>query len=272
MAAPMICHVHELEIAIRQFCGLNTFRQAIPHIRHFIAVAEAVKKNLVQAHCINEGQVTVVYECVPVHDYQTDFFEEATRQIRQQLSVDEASFVVCASGTTDWRKGVDLFAQIANRCQQMTNASLRFIWVGGASSGLEYDKLVYDVERLGLTGIVHFVGVVENPVAYFALADVFILPSREDPFPLVCLEAASLGKPILCFDQAGGMPEFVQGCGGVMVPYLNIDAFATEIVHLQTDANALHQLGKKTAEQARGFDVSRVGSQVDALIHSLVIA
>jgi glycosyltransferase involved in cell wall biosynthesis len=63
-------------------------------------------------------------------------------------------------------------------------------------------------------------------------ADVFVLTSREDPYPLVCLEAAALEKPIVCFAGAGGMPEFVENDCGFVVPYLDIAAMGDHVVSL----------------------------------------
>ncbi len=49
---------------------------------------------------------------------------------------------------------------------------------------------------------------------YLQASDLFLLPSEEDPFPLVCLYAAIALNPVICFENAGGMPEFVsKGCG-----------------------------------------------------------
>ncbi|MDH6063711.1 hypothetical protein, partial [Umezakia ovalisporum] len=50
----------------------------------------------------------------------------------------------------------------------------------------------------------------------------------------VCLEAASLGKPILCFDKAGGEPEFVEDDCGFIVPYLDLDAADMNLISLRS--------------------------------------
>ena len=41
---------------------------------------------------------------------------------------------------------------------------------------------------------------------------------EEDPYTLVCLEAAALEKPYVCFEGAGGSPEFVEEDCGFVVP------------------------------------------------------
>jgi glycosyltransferase involved in cell wall biosynthesis len=75
---------------------------------------------------------------------------------------------------------------------------IKFVWVGYQSAE-EYAQAVYEAEKLGLEKTVIFTGLKESPQDYYQLFDLFLLSSREDPFPLAALEAAALGKPLFCF-------------------------------------------------------------------------
>ena len=75
----------------------------------------------------------------------------------------------------------------------------------------------------------------------------FLLPSREDPFPLVTLEAAECGLPTICFAEAGGMPDFVGEDAGFVVPFGNIEAMADKVVALMEN----QELRQKMGAQAR---------------------
>ena len=99
-------------------------------------------------------------------------------------------------------------------------------------------------DRRGWQSQVRFVGPAPTPLPYMLAADVFLLSSREDPFPLVCLEAADCGLPVLCFADAGGMPLFVQEDAGAVVPYLDVDEMA-------------NQLRSFLADEARGAGLRR---------------
>jgi glycosyltransferase involved in cell wall biosynthesis len=55
-----------------------------------------------------------------------------------------------------------------------------------------------------------------------AAADGFMFTSRQEPFGLVMVEAAWLGKPIVAFDKSGGPTEFISEGIGTLVPHLNI--------------------------------------------------
>src|SRR5262249_48407495 len=90
--------------------------------------------------------------------------------------------------------------------------------------------------------------------------------SREDPFPLVCLEAAALGVPVVCFEGAGGIREFVENDAGFVVPYLDVRGAADAIVALARSRELRNRLGARAAEKGRArHDVSGGGQQVAAL-------
>jgi len=93
------------------------------------------------------------------------------------------------------------------------------------------------------------------------------LVSREDPFPLVCLEAASLGKPIVCFDKAGGMPEFVEDDCGFIVPYLDTEAMAEKIIELIKNPELRQRLGERARKKVKErFDVEVQAPKIFSLI------
>jgi glycosyltransferase involved in cell wall biosynthesis len=123
--------------------------------------------------------------------------------------------------------------------------------------------MIHDVRQAGLNGRVSFIGTRCNPVDYFAAFDVFLLPSREDPFPLVCLEAAAVSNPIICFDNAGGMPEFVGDDCGAVVPYLDLNAMARATIAILDSPVRRSAMGRRAFEKVRErHDVSVGAKQV----------
>jgi glycosyltransferase involved in cell wall biosynthesis len=249
---PIICHVHELEMMIR-FHGPANFAAVRRHTRQFIACSEAVKTNLVERHKIEPGTIDVVHEFIPLHRDAVDVSAPSRDRIRQELRIPADALVVGASGTTDWRKGPDLFIQLARTVHEKRAAlPVHFVWIGGAPPGTYgHEELQHDVHAIQMTDRIHFIGPRADALGCFALFDVFALVSREDPFPLVCLEAASLGKPIVCFDGAGGEPEFVEQDCGFVVPYLDIDAMADRVLRLLESAPLRRACGDRAAEKLR---------------------
>ena len=62
---------------------------------------------------------------------------------------------------------------------------------------------------------------------------------------------ASLGKPILCFADAGGAPEFVEEDAGFVVPYLDVGAMADRLATLFEDDDLRMRLGNTAANKVR---------------------
>jgi glycosyltransferase involved in cell wall biosynthesis len=75
------------------------------------------------------------------------------------------------------------------------------------------------------------------------------MTSREDPFPLVCIEVGMLGKPIVCFEKATGTAEIIEKGGGFIVPYLSVEGMAEKIIHYYNNPIEKEQHGEfnKTA-------------------------
>lgn len=73
--------------------------------------------------------------------------------------------------------------------------SARIVFMG---NGAEYERLFRRARRIGIDA--SFIPARRDGWAYLRAFDVLVLPSREEGCPLIVLEAAALGVPILCSD------------------------------------------------------------------------
>jgi glycosyltransferase involved in cell wall biosynthesis len=219
-----VLHVHELKIMIKHFCGQDAFFEASKQANKIFAVSGLVESMLINDFKIDSRKVIKVYEPV-AHLAQTDNKKSFN-----------APFLVAGSGTLDWRKGTDLFLAVIkhlNTTYPLNNIS--FIWVGGDFTKQEYDIIKNDLLMSNMTEKLIITGTVPNPRSYFQNANAFLLTSREDPFPLVCLENAYEGNPILCFKQSTGISEFIDTSNGLAVDFMDISALAAEVYKLSTE-------------------------------------
>jgi glycosyltransferase involved in cell wall biosynthesis len=263
-----ILHVHELQMSILQFCGVELLQNNIPFCDHFIVISNAVALNLKKHFDVPEKSMSVVYTFIDIKKSEDTDAIKYREIIRAQLGIPQDAFVVGSSGTTDWRKGADLIIQIALKVRERFKKTVYFLWIGGDSSGLEFQKLKYDLERTGLSDTVFYLGVKSEPLEYFSAIDVFMLCSREEPVGIVALEAASLKKPVLCFDQAGGFPEFVKDDCGYIIPYLNLDYMADKIIYLAENESICNKIGKRASEKVKRHDISVAGNDIVSIINS----
>ena len=237
---PIKTYVHELEMGIQQYTKSEYFQNVKTLSTSFIACAESVKENLIKNHQVDTTLIKVLPSLLPESalNYQIDEF--ANEKLRKQYNIPSNAFLVGGMGTVDFRKGVDVFLQVAKKLK--FNSAIFFLWVGGQENEIEYKNFQVDKNRLGLENVI-FQTSVENPMDFMSIFDVFFVSSREDPYPLVVLEAAMLSKPIICFDKAGGAMDFVENDCGVVIEYLNVDGVVDKIKELKENAASIEQMG-----------------------------
>lgn len=264
MVAPRILHVHELESAIQQVGPRHgTVRNLA---ERFIAASRAVADNLIERHTVDPGLIDVVYSCV--EDFQwTSPSAASQRNRRVALGIDPDASVVVGCGRGDLRKGVDLLPRLAaalNRTPGLKKVEV--VWVGAVEPEVR-TRIESEVAATEGSSPILFTGELARPRGVFELADVFILPSREEPLGLVCLEAAQCGLPVVCFGGAGGAPEFVSDDSGVVVPYLDVDAMAGAVAYLLQDVAMAHRMGE--IGRRRVADLFTVEQQAPRLLKIL---
>lgn len=246
---PVISHAHELAYTMRHLLNPAVLEQGRKHTTRFIACSNAVARDLASVMQLDPADIRVVYEYIPAAFNPPPTADRKIRHTRAGIRPEVPLVVGC--GNVHWRKGPDFFIRVAEHVLQMPGVDAQFVWIGDFQCGTEPDFGDWKRIRKGpFRENILFVGGQERPRDYFSAADCFLLTSREDPFPVSCLEAAACGLPIVCFDQAGGMPEFVGAdpALGSVVPQDEIDAMAraclywiTSRANGETDCLARHR-------------------------------
>ena len=251
--AKLLVHIHELNTVIKMI--QPNFSRYTNVVDKFIAVSHQVKNNLIYNYDIDKNLIDVIYEFGIVNE--------------NVVSKDNKIFTIGASGKVDWRKGDDIFIQVANYINKnYPQAKMKFVWVG---NNLNNKYIIEgDIKKLGLKEVVSFVGELTNPINFYKDFDVFLLTSREDPFPLVCIEAANLRKPIICFEKASGTAEVIKKGGGFVVSYLDIEAMVEKIMYYYNDLGKLNEDGLKAQELFADFTPEKVCPLLYEKINSLI--
>jgi glycosyltransferase involved in cell wall biosynthesis len=269
LEVPQIVHVHELEKSIERWVGAEKMASLRDHADLFVAASGPVADNLHERHAIERRKLRVVDAFIKTTGLR-NISDSEKRECKTALGLDPDKKVVLGCGTTDWRKGPDLFVQVAQKIHENGGEPVQFLWVGGETEIGEMDKLRELAMKGGVGEWVKFVGEVAIPLPFMIASDVFLLPSREDPFPLVCLESADCGVPIICFAKAGGMADFVGSSCGKVAPYLDVPAMANALQSLLDDQLNAQSLGQRAREKVRSkFDVSVKGHDIYEILREV---
>jgi glycosyltransferase involved in cell wall biosynthesis len=97
--------------------------------------------------------------------------------------------------------------------------------------------------------------VAEELAGEYRRADLFVLPTRTDAFPIAVVEAMAAGLPVIDTD-VGAIPWMLDGGAcGVVVPAGEVEPLARALVRLAADPGERRALGERgRARQAERFD------------------
>ena len=174
---------------------------------------------------------------------------EARKRLREVLRLPPGIPVVLGVGTADLRKGFDIFV----RCARHVNVSLEvdccFVWIGPMDDGLRPQLIAQGAITDPLPPYLALPGFVEETALYHAGADLFLLTSRQDPFPNVVLESMDAGVPIIAFSQSGGGAHLAQSVAGRVVDQPSAESFADAVVALLADSSARTAYGNASQQE-----------------------
>jgi glycosyltransferase involved in cell wall biosynthesis len=262
-ADALLWHIHELGYALRLTIGERRIRQVFPLAKRFLAVSQAVRESLTGEFNVPSDRVDLVHGFVPIPNLAREERRLKRQRIRDELGWDEKVFVVGGCGGVGWRKGTDLFLQAARALRHQGRKEVGFLWVGGDKEGREGLEFAYDLNAMDLQRSCRWVTTTTSVLDYYCAMDAFALTSREDPFPLVMLEAGALGLPVVCFAGSGGGPEFAGSGAGLVAPYMDVEALAGHLALLHDNADLRRQLGSEAARQVqRNYTVDQQAPKV----------
>ena len=264
LGAKIVTHAHELQKSIERWAPGEIMAATLKHSDFFLAASPKIAENLSISHGVPKDNLHVVYAFIEPWVEEQEPTAAAKAAMQEELGIGVEDVVVFGCGTTDWRKGPDLFVEIA-RSACARDSRLKFLWIGGDPA-----PFMEKVRSAGLEGRVFFVGHRKEARRYYYAGHIFLLSSREDPCPLVALEAANAGLPIVCFADAGDIPGFVGEECGVVVPYEDVPAAARAVLRLAGDA----ELRRNQGAEGRRRVVERhssdsAASQIEALFDRL---
>ncbi len=117
---------------------------------------------------------------------------------------------------------------------------------------------------------VHLVGQKSNPFPLFAAADFYLMSSKTEAFPMVLLEALSLGKPIVAYDCPTGVREIVQHkVNGLLVENQNINALSAAIDTMVYETGLLDSLTKNSVKSVDNFTPKVINQRWQAYFEQL---
>jgi glycosyltransferase involved in cell wall biosynthesis len=183
-------------------------------------------------------------------------------------------FVILGAGYVNFRKGADLFIQCAIKTMLTPGGDrFRFVWIGkGYNPDVEDGYSVYLADQIKRSGLQdRFVMLDETSAIATAYeeADLLFISSRLDPLPNVAIDAFGARLPVLCFDKATGISDFLSSCGlreSCIADYLDVDSAVQKIFALAISSELYEQAVNKSHEASKAyFDMDRYVAELESV-------
>jgi D-inositol-3-phosphate glycosyltransferase len=128
-------------------------------------------------------------------------------------------------------------------------------------------------KELGVSDIVTFLGAKDQDLlpAYYAAAEMVVMPSHYESFGMVALEAMAMGTPVIA-SEVGGLAFLVQdGINGFHVPSRDPEALAERIFTLLNDKDCRQHLGRHALQSAQKYDWPIIVSRMLEIYQDLMV-
>ena len=248
LGIPLVESLHLFRPTARLGKGRSLTYRVFPRRRWRIALSNETLRNAVVERAPNLAPITLVLQQgvrLPEASGAAPGAPCAENQPVRAISV-------CRLDETDKDVSTLLhaFARLRNDRQQ--RVTLRIVGDGRDSTALQQSAL-----ELGIAHLVDFAGWREDVEAELRDADFFVLSTRGETFGRVCVEAASLGLPVIATDVPGCRDRVRHGHSGLLVPQGDAGAMADAIRRLSEDPDLRQRFGERGRTEARRFDVRR---------------
>ncbi|MBD3362600.1 glycosyltransferase [Candidatus Dojkabacteria bacterium] len=216
---PMVMHIHATEFE-RSAGNPNQDvyeieREGMNGASKIIAVSERTKEKIVSNYGVSEDKVVVVHNAI----------EKYPQAKRIGKKINKTDKIVLFLGRLTLQKGAEFLLEAAEKVLRHKRR-VKFVFIGHG------DMLPFLIKRsidLGIEKKVMFTGFMdhEDVDKAYQMADVYVMPSVDEPFGITTLEAIKNGTPVIISKQSGVSEVIVNA---LKVDFWDIDELANQIL------------------------------------------
>jgi glycosyltransferase involved in cell wall biosynthesis len=245
----VVLWVHELDGVADRIVSPIERPALLEHTRSIVAVSERVAAMVVDRWGVEADRVTVVPSFVEDPGAAAD---------RRGAHGGTTAPKIVAVGSLVPRKGAEHLVALVGLLRR-GRPDLTAAWVGGDLTTPYADLIATDIADAGLGEAVTLVGAVDDVEPWWPTDGVVVHLAREDPAPLVAIEAAIRSIPVVTWDT-GGAADLVRAAdlGALVAAPGDLVAVAEAVAGLLDDASARRSAGSALRDAAAGRTTDRL--------------
>lgn len=185
-------------------------RRALCGTPMIVTIAQRGQHDIRQHYGVLPGRMQTIYNGVDGDRFNVEVRRRFRETQRTVWGVSPAEVVLLSVGSGFHRKGLDRTIEALAQLQRRGFTHVRLVVVGKG----HVRPYRYLARRAGVADLVRFDGQRDDVERCYAGADLFVLPTRYEPFGNACLEAMACGLPVLTTAASGAAELLRDGLNG----------------------------------------------------------
>ena len=210
---------------------------------------------------VHRDKITVIPNGINIDEFQVSYSKE---ECRRQLGLRGESRIILFIGALSPTKSPDVILR-AMPILKKSVPNIKLIFVG---DGILKARLQKTSRELSVEEEVQFIDYVDNSMRKAMLyksSDLFVLPSNQESFGIVILEAMASGLPVVA-SAFGGITNLVKdGQTGLLVPPYNSDILAKAIIKLLGNPELIQKLSEEGKKQVQNYSWSEIADKTEEI-------
>lgn len=261
-------------IFINNYCAITKLINSNKKLKY---IASDHSTNLMQSKyrkMINTYLYKIMDKVVLLTNNDADFYRKYINNIevipnsRNYNNVGKADLkrkTILSIGRLSYVKGFDRlirsFSLIAKEYEEWN--------VNIVGSGEEENNLRKLIKELNLERRISIIPFTKEVNEFYKTSSIYVLPSRDESFGMVLLEAMSFGIPCIAYKSFGPMDIINNNNNGILVDNGDINEFSNQIRRLIESYELRKELGKKSIERMKKYNIENIGEKWDRLFYEL---
>jgi len=217
--------------------------------RFIMTNSKLVKDQIRHYYGVSPDRIRVIYNSVDLQRFNISAKDRFREAIRMQYGIGKNDMLICFAGNGFQLKGLPILMEALAGLQ---NRKIKLM-VAGSDPTRPHQRWA---QKNGIGNDTVFLGYQTGLERFYGAADLFILPTRYDPFANVCLEAMACGTPVIT-TRMNGVSEIIKhGYDGFVLNNRDGEELSSRILDfLRLPDRSL--MGERAATKAQSFTMEK---------------
>lgn len=218
-----------------------------------VAVSKAIANKIISTYGLKKVQT--IYNPINLDEIL----------VLKEVEILEQNYVLAVGSLDSDIKQMDKLI-LAYSKTKLPQQNIKLIVLGEGKLKIAYQDLV---EKLNLSELISFEGMVQNPFPYYDKALFYILSSKNEGLPNAIIESLACGTPVVAFDCFSGPSEIINNHqNGILVDDQNFDKLVEAINLMVFDVELYQHCKQNAVKSVEKFSVEILGKQWEEWIKS----